>query len=408
MDAALGRVALVLRVIGAVWMVVLATVYALVGDLDAPTSTAAVALGGALWATLSWRAGWIDRGVGNRWAVLAADLVVTCAVILVPGLLDEGRTVSGGYPFAALLVGLAAAGRRGVVVAAVVLCAATLASVAAVGSSSLPVVVGNVLLYLLGALALWAGIDVIRGNERRVRAAESALAVAEERATTAAHLHDSVLQTLALVQRRAEDAGSVRSLARRQERELRDWLFPPAGPDADPAADLRSVASTREGRQHVRTRGPAGATSLGTALETHAEEVQARYGVAVAVVTVAGAGRLLVPDDERAPLPALVLAAREAMTNAAVHAGVGTVDLFVETDAEGVAVYVRDRGVGFDLAAVPDDRHGVRGSIIGRMERAGGSATIRSTAGRGTEVRLLVPHSTPGAARASGTTGGSA
>ncbi|CAN5329627.1 hypothetical protein BH23ACT9_BH23ACT9_34370 [soil metagenome] len=378
-DQALGRVALVLRLIGAVWMALLATVYGVGGGMMAPEASFAVTAIGVGWALVAWRGGWIDRPRGDPRVGLVLDVAVTSVVILGPGLLGETVTFSGGYPFGALVVGLAAAGRRGVVVTGAVLCGATLASGVVIGGPSLPFVVGNLLLYILGAVALSMGLDVIRTNERRARSAEAALAVAEERASTATHLHDSVLQTLALVQRRADDAGAVRSLVRRQERELRDWLFPDAVGFATAAAVPERPA-------------PAVAGRLGRALEVQAEEVEERYGVAVAVVMVGGAAQLPVEDDERTGLRALVLAAREAMTNAAVHAGVDTVDVFAQTEPDCVAVYVRDRGSGFDLAAVPSDRQGVRGSIIGRMDRAGGSAAVRTRPGSGTEVQLRMPH----------------
>lgn len=375
-DAALGRVALVLRQIGAVWMAALTTVYGLSGQVDVPLVAVATTAVGVGWAVLAWLSGWMRRAAGHDWGLLAVDLGVTVAVIIVPALAGEASSYTGGYPFAALVVALAAAGRRGVVVATAVLSAATLVALGLVGRELSPVVLSNLLLYVLGAVALWLGVEVIRANERRARRAEAALAVAEERAATATHLHDSVLQTLALVQRRADDAGAVRSLARRQERELREWLFPP---DPD------------EGAEHGQPR------LLGPALEAHAEEVEERYGVAVRVVAVGQAARLALPADDAEGLCALVLAAREAMANAAAHAEVASVDVFAELEAGAVTAYVRDRGPGFDLAAVPADRQGLRGSIVGRVERAGGSATITTEPGRGTEVRISIPHDAGGA-----------
>ncbi len=165
----------------------------------------------------------------------------------------------------------------------------------------------------------------------------------QERAEVAAHLHDSVLQTLALIQKRAEDPREVASLARRQERELRNWL-------------------------QERPAQPEGG-SLAAALEEVASEVEQLHGVPVEVVTVGD-----VELDER--LAALVQAAREALHNAAKFAGSAKVDLYAEVADGRVEVFVRDRGIGFDPAAVPPDRRGVRESIVGRMERHGGRATI--------------------------------
>lgn len=179
----------------------------------------------------------------------------------------------------------------------------------------------------------------------------------QERAEVAAHLHDSVLQTLALIQKRAEDPREVASLARRQERELRNWL-------------------------QERPAQPEGG-SLAAALEEVATEVEQLHGVPVEVVTVGDR-----PLDEK--LAALVQAAREALHNAAKFAGSAKVDLYAEVADGRVEVFVRDRGVGFDPAAIPADRRGVRESIVGRMERHGGRATITAAPGAGTEVELTM------------------
>jgi signal transduction histidine kinase/phage shock protein PspC (stress-responsive transcriptional regulator) len=179
----------------------------------------------------------------------------------------------------------------------------------------------------------------------------------QERAEVAAHLHDSVLQTLALIQKRSGDPREVAGLARRQERELRSWLLERPG---DPETD--SVAS---------------------ALERAAAEVEELHGVPIEVVTVGD-------EPLSADLEAMVQAAREAMTNAAKFAGSARVDLFAEVEPERVEVFVRDRGVGFDMSAIPLDRRGVRDSIIARMERHQGRASVRSTPGEGTEVELVM------------------
>lgn len=182
----------------------------------------------------------------------------------------------------------------------------------------------------------------------------------QERAELAAHLHDSVLQTLTLIQKRAGDPREVAGLARRQERELRRWLFD--RPGAEAGDSVRAL--------------------LGRA----AADVEELHGVPVELVVVGDA-----PVDVR--LEALVQAAREALTNAAKFAGAERVDLFAEIGPARVEVFVRDRGVGFDPAAIPDDRRGVRDSIVGRIERHGGRAAIVSAPGAGTEVELVVERS---------------
>lgn len=189
-----------------------------------------------------------------------------------------------------------------------------------------------------------------------------AKAVANHRAEIASRLHDSVLQTLALIQKRADDAEEVARLARGQERELRAWLF-----DADVKAEERSTST------------------VFAALNKAAGEVEDLFSVVIRPVSV-GEDAAFTGATEP-----VVLAAREAMLNSAKHAGVGSIDVYAENVAGEIGVFVRDRGSGFDADAVPADRHGVRDSIIGRMERAGGRAVIRSTQGEGTEVELGLP-----------------
>ncbi|MET0952285.1 MAG: PspC domain-containing protein [Aeromicrobium sp.] len=179
----------------------------------------------------------------------------------------------------------------------------------------------------------------------------------QERADVAAHLHDSVLQTLALLQKNAGDAAAVATLARRQERELRAWLY---GTDQQPG------------------------DSLVAALRAAAADIEDTHRVPVEVIAVGDAP--LDPD-----VTALARAAREAMVNAAKHAHVDRVDVYAETDGHTAQVFVRDRGVGFDPAAIAEDRMGVRGSIVDRVERHGGTASVRSAPGEGTEVALSIP-----------------
>lgn len=183
----------------------------------------------------------------------------------------------------------------------------------------------------------------------------------QERAELAAHLHDSVLQTLALIQTRSSDAVAVATLARRQERELRRWLFERPG--------ARAVDSVK------------------TALEMAAADVEELHGTPIESVIVGDR-----PSDAR--LDALVQATREAMTNAAKFAKSEHVDLYAEIGSTRVEAFVRDRGVGFDFEAIPSDRRGLRDSIVGRMQRHGGRVVINSTPGKGTEIELameLVP-----------------
>jgi signal transduction histidine kinase/phage shock protein PspC (stress-responsive transcriptional regulator) len=207
------------------------------------------------------------------------------------------------------------------------------------------------LLFVVGPWIFRLSSDLSAERAERIRT--------QERADVAAHLHDSVLQTLALIQKSSGDAATVARLARAQERDLRSWLY------AGEAIDDRSVAS---------------------ALRGAAAEVEDAHGVSIEVVAVGDC-----PMHET--LRPVVAAAREAMTNAAKHAGTGHVDVYAEIDGAAVSVFVRDRGVGFDPAAVPEDRLGVRNSIVDRLARHGGTAEVRSTPGDGTEIRLRLPRS---------------
>jgi len=205
---------------------------------------------------------------------------------------------------------------------------------------------------LAGALALvlgpWVWRLVAERNER-IRLAE--------RAAMAARIHDSVLQTLALVQRDADDGPRVRALARRQERELRRWLY---------------------------GRGYDGATTVADALADAVADVEEAHLTRIELATSGDA-----PLDDA--LGELVLAAREAMVNAAKHAQTDDISVYAEVEPLSVAVFVRDRGVGFDPGSVAAGRRGIADSIESRLRRAGGSATITSSPGSGTEVELSMP-----------------
>lgn len=218
---------------------------------------------------------------------------------------------------------------------------------------------GTVASLLLGlglfvaGLALLALPWALRARRALARLREERL-LSDARADMAAHLHDSVLQTLALIQRQADDPREVARLARRQERELREWLYG----EADEADTLRS------------------------GLLEAALEVEDKFPVHVETITV-GDDVDLTPE-----LRELVKAAREAMMNAAKHSGAPLVDVYAEVSQDLVEVFVRDRGQGFDTEQIADDRMGVRGSILDRMARHHGVARIRSSAERGTEVTL--------------------
>jgi signal transduction histidine kinase len=216
-----------------------------------------------------------------------------------------------------------------------------------------------------GVLLVAAGLVLLLGPwwfriARDLVLERQARAIAEERAEVASRVHDSVLQTLALIQRRSDDPAAVVSLARAQERELRSWLF--------------------EGRAP----GSAVASSLAGGIREIQQDVEARHGVPVEVVTVG--------DSPLSPnLEALLAAAREAVVNAAKWSGAPVISLFAEVCAEKAEVVVRDRGKGFDPDAVPGDRKGLAESVRGRMKRHGGTASVQSAPGEGAKVTLTMP-----------------
>ena len=225
---------------------------------------------------------------------------------------------------------------------------------AALRSSLLAVVatlVGVGLLSVPVGLRLWRSLE----EERAARIRES------ERSDIASHLHDSVLQTLALIQKRSDDPGQVARLARRQERELRQWLF------------------------GAGSRMSSGAATFAGAVEVMVGDVEDVYGLRVDQVVVGGDGP--VGDAGEAVLGAV----REALVNVAKHAGVDTADVFVENDGRTLSAFVRDRGRGFDPDAVGGDRHGLAQSIRHRVESRGGTVRVRSTLGRGTEIGIEMP-----------------
>jgi signal transduction histidine kinase len=244
------------------------------------------------------------------------------------------------------------------VVGGVVLVATGIAALASDGDlSSVPRSVAALTLALAGVLLVvgpYAGrlLSEVRSAEReRIRT--------EERAEMAAHLHDSVLQTLALMQRSADDPRRMVLLARRQERELRQWLYG-GGPEA---ATEGSVAERAQAL---------------------AAEIEIDHDVPVELVVVGDH-----PGNEA--LAALLGAVREASVNAARHAGTDEVDVYLEIGPTSAVAFVRDKGCGFDPAAVAADSHGITHSIRGRLERCGGRARVESAPGAGTEWELEVP-----------------
>lgn len=316
----------------------------------------------------------VRRGTG-RWFVVSGVALLALSLLLFARELGIWFTDALVWPVVIAAAGAALIWHRSTVAEPVE--AAPRRQVVSLGRVALGValVLGAGLLFLLANDVLGAARDValtavvvvvglvlvlapLWSRLLRNLAAERAARIrSQERAELAAHIHDSVLQTLALVQHRSDDPRAVAALARRQERELRAWL---AGrPARDPGE------------------------SLGAALEAAAEEVEEAHGVTIDVVTV-GDGALDHATE------AVVAAVREALVNAAKFAGEQPIAVYAEVTDDRVHVFVRDRGPGFDLDAVPPSRRGIRESIVGRLERHGGTATIRTGTGLGTEVELVL------------------
>ncbi len=356
-DATLRRIIVGFRLVSAVWITVLGIIAIVAWDARPGVVVGSVA---AVWiwtAVTFWLAA-SDRFENPVWLVI--DLVVAVAIVASDA--ADGATQGGfvgGYPMSSVLLwGYAYRMPGGLSSAAVVS-----AGLVSAGVFNLAGNIATAILYLaVGGVAAWA-FDVLRSSERRRVRAEAELEAeraarirSEERAGVAAHLHDSVLQTLALIQTGASDEAEVRSLARVQERELRNWLLG----------------------------APDGVGTLVRALESVCSEIEKRHGVAVELVSVGDRNM----DDA---LAALVGATRESVINAAKHAGVEKISVFAEASESMVEVFVRDRGIGFDPDAVESDRRGLSESIRGRMDRHSGSAEINSSIGSGTEVRLAMP-----------------
>jgi len=241
-------------------------------------------------------------------------------------------------------------GGLSLVVAGVISLASRTGGLTAIGvsASAIAVVVGGLAIFAAPALGrLLRTLD----DERAMRIRD------EERAAVAAHLHDSVLQSLVLMQR-TDDPRRMASLARRQERELRAWLY--------------GISATGDPE------------SLHAAIDAMAVAVEGDHDIRVEAVVV---GDQPLDDSSRA----LIAALREAVVNAARHADVDRVDVFVEVDDRELRGFVRDTGRGFDPTEVPDDRHGISDSIVGRVRRAGGTTAVTSSRGTGTEIEVILP-----------------
>lgn len=358
LDLTFFRVARVARALGILWMLILGGVVLARSD-SIPPAIVGVIAAGSIWLIVSWILALRDPGFSVSLVVIAVDLLVVVAAFWASAQAGDDGEFYGGLPV--VIVAIGAIRNRGVSWTV----ALTFLAVRSFFMSGNNVVqgLGQILVYVAGALIFSWVIESIRSADARYRGVQAELAKVEterarveERADISRHLHDSVLQTLALLQRDARDPAEVTKLARRQERELREWIY--GSEEKMPSGFAESVSSA-------------------------AANVEDRFRVVIDLVVVGDR-----PMNER--YRALIDAAKEAMVNAAVHGGKGAVSVFAESDLEGSRIFVRDRGRGFNLADIRKDRHGVRESIIGRLEEVGGHAELKSGFGRGSEWRLEV------------------
>jgi signal transduction histidine kinase len=364
-DATLRRIVVAYRILVFIWMTALVVVTLITDEAAARGIVigswviAVVACGAVVAASR-------DRKMLTSAPLLVGDGLAAVCIGLAPGLAHSGDLFFGGWLLSWLLLLMYARptvwiGLGGVAAMAATQIATPLLSTARELRAT--DAAGDVAVLAVTTAVFGWGMHRIRASEQERIEAEAALSQerllrsrADDRAEIAGHLHDSVLQTLALIQRRSEEAAEVAHLARRQEQELRRFI-----------GEMSS--------RHER--------SLRAALHGVAAEVEDLHRVHVDVVVV---GEREVDDAT----DALVGAVREALVNAAVHSGESTVSLYAEADAARTVAFVRDRGAGFDPAGAGGDRRGLRESIIGRIERHGGRAVITSAPGRGTEVELII------------------
>lgn len=353
------------RVFAAAWLTILGIVVLASKSTEVERPTVVVATIGVVlaWAALTTVARVVRPELARSWAFVTLDLALG-VWSAIAGTVAGTIQFAGGYPLAGAFGAIFAFGTTGGIIGAAVLTSAGLVPVLA-RRESFSQEVANAIAYIFSVGAATAVAAVLRWSERRRVAAETALATerterarAEEHAEVAAHLHDSVLQTLALIQRDPAATPDIRGLARHQERELRDWLFPDTSDAALQGGGFRE------------------------ALVLVCSEVE-DIGPAKVELVVVG--------NTSAPIESIVRATREAILNAQTHAGVDLVSVYGEAAVNEVLVFVKDRGSGFDPDAIDASRHGLRESIVGRMERHGGSAEIISSPGAGTEVRLRLP-----------------
>ncbi|MGI9529942.1 MAG: sensor histidine kinase [Acidimicrobiia bacterium] len=361
-DKTLLTIVVVFRVVGMVWLVTMAIVV-LVSNPEGLNSgfvVSAIAVA-VIWTPMTALIAYRRPDLLGTVVWLIVDVAFAMWTALAPALAHSEIFFSGGYPISAAFIVAYSHGYPTTIAAGSLI---ALASAGAFTSEPSPRGVEIFALNVIAPTVVAWTFRVLRRSDRLRLEAEEALAReraelvrAQEREDLAGHLHDSVLQTLALVQQNCDDPQEVTRLARLQERGLRTWL--------------RGTSPYQE------------AETLAAALELASAEIEGDRSATIEVVTIGDAEL----DDD---LTALVLASREAMLNAAKYAGDERIYVVGECKPTRTTVTVRDKGGGFSVEDIGPDRHGVKDSIIGRVERRGGSVTIRPSAGGGTEVEMTM------------------
>jgi signal transduction histidine kinase len=344
------------RLIGLGWMMALVVVALVRGDAMSRPSVGWILVGtSAVWTVVAGLDQLQTRDADPLW-ITAGDASLAAFALLAPELAGSSDLFYGGFPGIAVVAAAARQRSLGWLVAALLSMVTVVRFQIGDVGEALAQLSALVTYGMLAAIVGWAVHVIYRTDDAR-RQAEEQRARAEQKAELAAHLHDSVLQTLALVQREAGDPGRVATLARRQEQELRAWLY-----------------GTDNGQ----------AMGLARSLEAAAAELEEGYGGTVEVVAVGD-----IPLQGTAK--AVLAAGKEGVLNALKHSGDKRVDVYLEVTPQTIKLFVRDRGVGFDRLAVPADRAGLRDSIEKRIAGVGGKVEIKSQPGEGTELRLEVP-----------------
>jgi signal transduction histidine kinase len=358
-EANMRRLVFAFRLLGWFWMLLLVVATLATDDEANKTITLAAMALATVWTAVTWWAARHRSTLGSAWFV-ALDGIVALIIASASYAADAGDLFHGGYPISWIAVAAYGGGLAWALPASLILGAQQAILLLQSGRSAVAAV-GSIV-FIVYALILGYLFSMIRTSDLERRRTEARLTAEREenarrleRLELANRLHDSALQTLQVIDSDADDPERVRSLARRQSRELRGLV--------------NSYA--------------ASPSTLSTELERVAGEIESLYGLEVSLVVRAEA-------EMDATTWALLEASREAMTNAAKHADVDRIDVYAATDGEALAIHVRDVGRGFDVA-VSRSGHGLENSIVKRIQAVGGDAQIASEPGHGTEVTLTAP-----------------